>query len=678
MRLTGIRIRGFRGVRDSLDLQVPPGFLVICGRNGSGKSTVCDAVEFALTGTLERHEHAKESGESLLHYLWWRGETAVSDRDVALSFDDDDPEVRRGMDQSQPAVAQLLERFVVGRNDPESIQELCRTTILRADTIAEHSLDLSEPERYKFVRRAVGGTGSLARAETRLVEVTKSTSRWVGDAQREYDDARAKLNELTAALSTARAEAARVRDVAKAESELRALLERPDSPIVDLLEAARAQLSEAALEVPRLKDLASAVERLLADRQALQTEEHQRRLQETQTEIAAMRDEIEAQLLVVSELEREVDALGGDEQLRSLAELQELGRLLGLRGGTCPLCGSHVSSEDFQGHLRDLREEVERDRASLTEVVRRRTEAHARLASLRQRQAVLQTEHETHASITNEVVEREVNLLGQVSERIGSSETRVTPDVLASLVAARGTREEKAAGVQRALAIVEASRALEELSVREREHRDATTALQGAEERLRRLEHAHARASTAVGAVRRLMGEIIEERLAALSPLMVEMYARLRPHVDWPDLDYRLRGDVRKFLSLRVGDDLNPRFMFSSGQRRAAGLAFLLAVHFSRPWSRLDTLILDDPVQHVDDFRALHLVEVLSAIRQSGRQVICTVEDPALADLLCRRLRNRTAEDGLRVDLEYSVGRGVRKAGETPIPPLKRRLLRSA
>ena len=59
----------------------------------------------------------------------------------------------------------------------------------------------------------------------------------------------------------------------------------------------------------------------------------------------------------------------------------------------------------------------------------------------------------------------------------------------------------------------------------------------------------------------------------------------------------------------------------------AAGLAFLLAVHLSRPWCAWQSLLLDDPVQHIDDYRALNLVEVLTAIRRTGRQVIVAVED---------------------------------------------------
>ena len=92
------------------------------------------------------------------------------------------------------------------------------------------------------------------------------------------------------------------------------------------------------------------------------------------------------------------------------------------------------------------------------------------------------------------------------------------------------------------------------------------------------------------------------------------------------------------FSSLKVGDGLNPQFLFSSGQRRATGLAFLLSINLSLAWSRWQSMLLDDPVQHVDDFRTVHLAEVLAQLVAGGKQIICAVEDPALADMMCRRL----------------------------------------
>src|SRR5207248_797567 len=96
------------------------------------------------------------------------------------------------------------------------------------------------------------------------------------------------------------------------------------------------------------------------------------------------------------------------------------------------------------------------------------------------------------------------------------------------------------------------------------------------------------------------------------------------------------------------------------------------------PWSRLRSLLLDDPVQHIDDYRALNLVEVLSAVRRNGHQVIIAVEDAALADLLCRRLRSTTVELGRRFDLGAASSGSAAIERQTDISPLPREILTEA
>lgn len=179
-------------------------------------------------------------------------------------------------------------------------------------------------------------------------------------------------------------------------------------------------------------------------------------------------------------------------------------------------------------------------------------------------------------------------------------------------------------------------------------------------------------------AAKTVANEILTEQFDTVMPLLKELYRRLRPHANWSEIESDFGGKVRGSLNFVVGDGYNPQFLFSSGQRRAAGLSFLLAVHLARPWCAWTSLLLDDPVQHIDDYRALNLVEVLATIRRTGRQVIVAVEDNALGELLCRRLRSVTGDLGHVYELRVSNSGSSAIAQDREIYPMPHLVLRPA
>src|SRR5882762_9762692 len=89
MKIAQLEVSGFRGIRDRTEIWFPAGFAIIVGRNGAGKSTVCDAIEFALTGTITRHRSGSEKGENIDQYLWWRGADSPPKRYVSLTLVDE-------------------------------------------------------------------------------------------------------------------------------------------------------------------------------------------------------------------------------------------------------------------------------------------------------------------------------------------------------------------------------------------------------------------------------------------------------------------------------------------------------------------------------------------------------------------------------------------------------------
>lgn len=54
MKIIKLTIRGIRGIKDEITLEPNGENMVISGINGTGKSSVVDAIEFLFTGGISR------------------------------------------------------------------------------------------------------------------------------------------------------------------------------------------------------------------------------------------------------------------------------------------------------------------------------------------------------------------------------------------------------------------------------------------------------------------------------------------------------------------------------------------------------------------------------------------------------------------------------------------------
>ena len=89
-RLDKLEVCGFRGIRTPLALTFSTGFTVLTGANGSGKSSILDAIEFAIAGSISKYEDGSgEKGEKSSAYEWWRGSKPTQDRYVRLTLVND-------------------------------------------------------------------------------------------------------------------------------------------------------------------------------------------------------------------------------------------------------------------------------------------------------------------------------------------------------------------------------------------------------------------------------------------------------------------------------------------------------------------------------------------------------------------------------------------------------------
>jgi DNA repair exonuclease SbcCD ATPase subunit len=674
MLIKEIEISGFRGIRKKLTIPFGSGFTVITGRNGSGKTSVCDAIEYLFTQKITRvSAEQAEGGERLEDYIWWRGKQRAPANSITGRLEDSGivheawSVGKLGKEGRVPD--EILFDKQIAPRDP--LPALCRTSILRDELITWLSTDLAEGARAEFVEQAIGIVGTTQLENTAGNYVARFKER-LKPIEGEYNLLREKISGILEEISETQNQAT----VADEES-LRQWTETAAKLVGIQSTEVPKLLSGLATKIAATRGRADQLERLSIDLKAHEEEiskaaellRQQELLRAEMTKLEATLKSAEADLEVASKNLKSANE--AQPIYTSLAALREHGLRVGLQDGKCPLCGTRLTEETYHEHLQTIAEEVNQHQLGLDALVKKESDLQTITSQLRTSIETTRNQFNRYAA-DHQVFEK---TQADMQERAKSAGVNISEDEVKTkfgIEKANLAELEKCSDALKGFAVSERvkdllkKKSLAELDAEEVKKQSETVneALQGV--------------STIFNEIRRVSREALEERLASLNPLLSELYARLKPHVDFAEIKYRMRGDVKRLLRLEVGDGFNPRFTFSSGQRRALGLAFLFAVYLSRRWCKLNTLILDDPMQHVDDYRALHLVEVLSSIRQSGHQVICTVEDPALADLLCRRLRSSDKSSGVRVELAYRPGSGVEVKDLSTVAPLPSRVLTAA
>jgi len=539
------------------------------------------------------------------------------------------------------------------------------------------SIDLAEGDRYRFVRDALGNveTGDIDSRIERIRGIVESRLR---QEEPNYRRLRDQVADLTTRVSAARATLVAEDEIRQADTALREATGLRDASTEDLIHAARASLSEGRVQLDLLHRLLEHIQQCMEKEHDIRSDgfkERQRDLERQTVDLGRLLAEHTADL---QRLETTVTQLSETDPERARrAQLLQDGERLGLLSGDrCPLCGSSLSVEAFGNHINTERQSLQALAAQAVEAVSHRTQLqqqrdHVNMLYVRRKKELddcLAQRQELDATLHR--ISEEASRLGVLKDTGGPAS--VDPDqVRQRIEAVRATLTV----IERSIACLETSSITEMVQSLELELESVRQRSEEAFAATSRIEKALGQLKEASSIVRSVRGEIVDEQLAELSPLIEELFKRLRPHIEWTQMSYRLRGDVRRFLSFEVGNGLNPSFVFSSGQRRAAGLAFLLAVHLSRPWCNWQSLVLDDPVQHVDDFRALNLTEVLAAIRKSGRQVLCAVEDESLAQLMARRLRSTGDSNGGIAFMRYDREEGVTVEKMAPVVPLRSGIL---
>jgi exonuclease SbcC len=149
-------------------------------------------------------------------------------------------------------------------------------------------------------------------------------------------------------------------------------------------------------------------------------------------------------------------------------------------------------------------------------------------------------------------------------------------------------------------------------------------------------------ADEVITAARRSERDLVRQMFENIAPTMDALYGRLRPHpvLDRLRLDvgsFDERGEVR-FVAYSATADANVTNIFSSAELNAVAVCIFLAMNLAVVRSKAAFALLDDPIQNMDDFNVLGLLDLLRGLL-GDRQFILSTHDDQIGDLLRRKLR---------------------------------------
>lgn len=172
-------------------------------------------------------------------------------------------------------------------------------------------------------------------------------------------------------------------------------------------------------------------------------------------------------------------------------------------------------------------------------------------------------------------------------------------------------------------------------------------------------------AGQVIAALRTASSSVVTRRLHRIEPLLQRIFATVDPHPSLRVVGFltkTVRGHGQLWTTLddtpgevRVQD---PAHVLSSSQMNVLAVAIFLSLNLAIPTLPLQVVALDDPLQSLDTVNLLGLADLLRRVKAS-RQVIVSTHDERLADLLERKLRPvAPGERTIRIDLRGWTSQG--------------------
>lgn len=668
--IRGMRVAAFRGFRDVHEFDLSATAVIITGPNGTGKTSFFDALQWALLGTIERLEslRSRRNAEHIVNQ-YRLGSKAWVEVDLSLSSGES-VTIRRSGDQGGntlelrrqgeqplfgPEAESTLRKILLPYSD-QSLESALTTSGLMQQDVMRRVLEAKPADRYRHMSTVLG-LGALEDFEEAARSVAKQASDREKIARSERTTLAESLQEAMIRSEAAKARLATRPQVAAVRGEtLKTLRSLPSGltlrePVLALHGPEDAQF--AATEYGRTIEAFESAQFLLDEASHLQAGLGER---PTPEQLAALRDELaRAQSAKeAAEATRGIAQTQLNAARRVAADMAKLAALaVPLLSDQCPVCGQGIDHDYVEGKLRERSEETETILQLEREFVERANDfarsAESAAAAAEQLASAEQTakrwEKVKHAeAVAADAVKRalEESAVVQFDGVDYTQFVAISSAVLQYFVRARRALHDLLDVFERQTGQGETDRA-------DAEVRSLEVALEASERRLA-AESARARrlqrlAEVTTGA----RVEVTESRLRSIQPLVANIFQRLDPHPAFKTVDFELstyyrRGTTSPLVIDHVENvSADPLLIFSTSQANIVALSYFIAMSLSLEQRGLPFLLLDDPVQSMDDVNVLGFADLCRHLRLQ-RQLIISTHERRFARLLERKLAPRVED----------------------------------
>lgn len=660
-----IAIEAFRGFRDRQEFDIDASAVIVAGPNGTGKTSFFDALQWALVGRIERLEsvRARSTVEHVVNQYRLDSRASV---EVELTIGGNQFRIRRVGDHRRTTLefgdasgrvvfgeeAERELKAILAPNPGITLEMALATSGLLQQDVMRAVLQAKPADRYRHISMVLG-LSELEDFETEVKDAAKKAAEAADNARTERDAASAALGDARARLQRSEEQQLLRVPVEAVLAEVTDLIEQPHPLVhIDPGDALRSEVgvSRLARDIGRLAEdvrtVVDAHQALALQLASIEPEPAPEAVVAAAAAVAATKASVDAS----AEATRSArDAL--DAAQRASEEMSRLAAAaIPLLSSVCPVCGQVIDPRQVEQELRSHVGTSE-TLLALQDVLDAALQ-HEQDESARYRAAVELARAMTAAESTWRAVKDRRARLGQSFAALAAEgqPARVDAHDLDALVAAASPLSDYLTTARRRL--LEAADVFAHSSstgVVERSVAEVRSFEETLEARTRRLEDLSQRATLVknlADASIEARVEVTEQRFRAIQPLVADIFSRLDPHPAFKTIEFELDTYYKKGTTTPLVRDVvenvraDPLVIFSTSQANIAALSYFLAMGWTAGERSMPFVLLDDPLQSMDDVNVLGFSDLCRHLRAS-RQLFISTHERRLSGLLERKLAPR-------------------------------------